>query len=262
MINLNILRKQGVKILIWDIETCPNLILDFQCGYNKVISPQQVIEERKVVSIQYMYLGDKKVKTLNWEVKGQGVGAKRCDKKMLEKFGEILRTCDLAVAHNGDNFDYKWVKGRNMYHRLPPITGVRNLDTYKLSRSNFNLNSHSLDHLSRFLFAKRKLKTDFSLWVNVWMNDRQALAYMLKYGKKDVLLLKDAFLEMLPYLETMPASLSMVMGGTRDGCPVCAGTDNVKHAFRYTRVGKYQKYQCKGCGHIWADSRMLKEESK
>lgn len=245
------------KIMFWDIETCPNLVLDFQCGNNKTVTHNQILEERKVICVSYKYHGEDKVHHKSWKTSGKGVDAVRDDKELVRFIGELLRGCDVAVAHNGDNFDYKWIKGRILKHRLPPLTGVQTIDTYKLSKNNFNLNSQKLDYLSQFLFRKHKLKTDFSLWKSVWLNHKKDLSYMIQYCDEDVRLLEKAFDAMLPYCERLPLSMAILDGGTREQCPVCGGDGN-KHGTRVSRVGKYQKYQCKSCAHVWADTRMVK----
>lgn len=252
--------KKEPKILIWDIETSPNLILDFSCGYNKSITHGQILEERKIVGICYKYLNADKVYHLKWKAKGKGVDAKRCDRDLVEKFSKVLMDCDVAVAHNGDGFDYKWLKGRALFHRLPPVTGVQTIDTYKLSKANFNLNSQKLDYLSQFLFRKHKLSTNFSLWKKVWLNHRKDLKYMMEYCEVDVRLLEDAFKEIIPYCEKLPVSLGMLQGKTRDDCPSCGSSKYIKYGTKISRVGRYQKYQCQDCSHVWADTRMIKDE--
>ena len=248
-----------VKALVWDIETSPNLILDFSCGYNKSITHGQILEERKIVGICYKYLGKDKVHHLRWKTKGKGVDAERCDKSLVRKFSKVLMDCDVAIAHNGDGFDYKWLKGRAMFHRLPPVTGVQTIDTYKLSRANFNLNSQKLDYLSQFLFRKHKLTTNFSLWKKVWLNDKKALNYMMEYCEMDVRLLEDAYNEILPYCEKLPMSMGVLNGGTREDCPSCASTEFIKYGTHVSKIGRYQKFKCNNCAHVFRDTRMLKE---
>jgi len=256
------MKTKKPKILLWDLETSPNLILDFSCGFNKNVLHGQLLEERKIIGVCYKYLDEDKVHHLKWKVEGKGVDAKRCDKGLVRKLSKVLMECDVAIAHNGDGFDYKWLKGRAMFHRLPPITGVQLIDTYKLSKANFNLNSQKLDYLSQFLFRKHKLTTNFSLWKKVWLNDRNSLKYMMEYCEMDVILLEQAFKEMIPYCERLPLSLGVLSGGDRDSCGVCGSIERIKQGFKYTQIGKKQKYLCKSCGRISVDTRMMKEPKK
>ena len=239
------------KILIADIETSPNVGYFWRPGNKVSIAHDNIVEERKVICVSYKYLGEDKVYSLKWN-------SKRDDKKLVAKFSDILSKADVVVFHNGDAFDIKWIKGRVLAHGLPPLTNVVSIDTLKLSRANFNLNSHKLDYLSHYLGSEGKLETNFKLWKDVMSGDRKALAYMVEYCEKDVVELEKVFTEIMPYCDRLPVNLAILLGKTRDACPICAGY-GIRYGTKVSRVGRYQKYQCKSCAHVWADSRMIKD---
>lgn len=243
--------KNKARILIADIETSPNVGYFWRPGYNITLDHSNIVEERKIICISYKYLGDPKVHTLAWN-------KSRDDKQVVKKFSKVLNESDAVVFHNGDAFDIKWIKGRVLKHRLKPLTNIVSIDTLKLSRSNFNLNSHRLDYLSKYLGAEGKMSTDFGLWKRVMAGDKKALDYMIKYCEKDVIELERVFTEILPYCDRLPVNIGILLGNTRDDCPIDGG-QAIKYGTKVTRVGRYQKYQCKSCGHVWHDTRMLKE---
>jgi DNA polymerase elongation subunit (family B) len=240
------------KILIADIETSPNVGYFWRPGNKISVSHGNIVEERKVICVSYKYLDENKVTSLKWD-------KNKDDKKLVGKFSEVLSKADVVVFHNGDAFDIKWIKGRVLFHGLPPLTNVVSIDTLKLSRQNFNLNSHALDYLSKYLGSEGKMTTSFKLWKDIMAGDRKSLAYMVKYCEKDVIELERVFKEILPYCDRLPVNLAILKGGTRDDCPSCGGR-SYRYGTKVTRVGKYQKFQCQSCGHVWADSRLLKEK--
>lgn len=242
----------GPKIMVADIETSPNIGYFWRPGTKVNIGYDNIVEERKIICISYTYLNSNTVHTLTWD-------SKQNDKHLLKKFSKLLNECDAVVFHNGDAFDLKWIKGRVLHHGLAPITNVVSIDTLKLSRANFNLNSHRLDYLANYIGSEGKISTNFQLWKDVLAGNKEALDKMVKYCEQDVLVLEKVFMEIVPYCDRLPVNLAVLFGNTRDECPMCGG-NGIKYGFKTSRVGQYQKYQCKSCAHIWADSRMLKDE--
>ena len=57
------------------------------------------------------------------------------------------------VAQNGDFFDMRWYNGRHLIHGLEPIPWGKTVDTYKIAKRYFNLNSYRLDYLGKLLFG-------------------------------------------------------------------------------------------------------------
>lgn len=51
------------------------------------------------------------------------------------------------VAHNGDNFDIPWVRGRILFHGMTPPAPIIQIDTKSLAAKHFYLNSYRLDYL-------------------------------------------------------------------------------------------------------------------
>ena len=160
------------------------------------------------------------------------------------------------MAHNGDAFDMKKLKGRILYHRLSPLTNISTIDTLKLSRANFNHNSHKLDYLTKYLGFKGKIETGgLKLWLDIEKGSKQALRKMIRYCKNDVTELEAFFLEILPHCERLPVNLSLIINNDKDGCPNCGNKSIQKWGYKYTPAGRYQRYKCNHCGHVYKDSR-------
>ncbi len=239
------------KIMFFDIETTPNVVYSWRVGTKITILPENIVQERKIICICYKYEGEKKIHSLEWD-------SKHCDKAMLKEFGELLRDCDVAIGHNGDRFDIPWVKTRNMLHKLPPITNLLSVDTLKLSRSNFNFNSNKLSYIADYLgLSKKGNPGGMQTWIDLMNGQKAAMARMVKYCKQDVTVLEDVYNTIKPYVNHLPFSNAVLKGGKREDCPMCASKENTRYGTITNKIGKYQKYKCASCAHIFKDSRKM-----
>src|SRR5690606_36182950 len=102
------------RVLIYDIETSPNIGWFWRAGYKLNIQPENIIKERAIICISYKWLDEDQVYNLSWD-KNQD------DKFLIEQFVEVLNEADLSVGHNGDRFDLKWIKTRALFHRIPML---------------------------------------------------------------------------------------------------------------------------------------------
>lgn len=209
------------KILIYDLETSPNLGWFWRAGYKQNIQPNQITKERAIICVSYKWLGEDQVYNLSWD-KNQN------DKFLIEQFVEVLNEADLIVAHNGDNFDIKWLKTRALFHRIPTLPNYKQFDTLKVAKSKLYLNSNRLDYISKFLGFEGKIQTTPDLWNKVVMqNDRSAMKDMLDYCDEDVRQLEKVYHE-LKYLDNPRIHAGVLNGQIKQTSPI-TGTVNIKH---------------------------------
>ena len=228
-----------IKRLFFDIETSFNIIGDFACGYNKHIGYNQILEERKIICICYKWEGQSKVYSLNW-------GKNKCDKQMIKSFLRVLKQADEIVAHNGDKFDIKWIRGRCFIHGIDMMPSYNTVDTLKESRKQFNLNSNRLDYLSKITGSTGKISTDWTMWVKITMhNHKPSLNKMIAYCKKDVVELERVWFRMKNYIKPKTS----VDKQYKSDCPECGSDNTVVNQRRITAAGTRQvTFKCKGCG--------------
>lgn len=226
-----------MKILSYDIETSYNIVKAWRAGYNLVITHKDIIKERAIICISYKWLGEK-VQHLTWD-------SKQSDKKMLEKFINILNEADLKVTHNGDKFDLKWIRGRAIKHGISMPPDITAIDTCKESRKLFNLNSNKLDYIAQYLGVGGKIATGgLQLWDDVILNkDPKALKKMVRYCDNDVVILEKVYNKMLPY---MKAKLSI--SEDRRVCPHCSGRMHLEKHRILASGTKQVQLQCNDCG--------------
>lgn len=209
------------KILIYDLETSPNVGWFWRAGYKQNIQPNQILKERAIICVSYKWLGEDQVYNLSWD-KNQD------DRFLIEQFVEVLNEADLIVAHNGENFDIKWFKTRALFHRIPTLPNYKQFDTLKVAKSKLYLNSNRLDYISKFLGFEGKIQTTPDLWNRVVMlNDRTAMTDMLDYCDEDVRQLEKVYNE-LKYLDNPKFHAGVLNGKIKQTSPI-TGSVNIQH---------------------------------
>lgn len=239
------MKKQNLRTqrrrLFWDLETSPNIGLFWEAGYKKNIDYSNIIKERGIICICYKWEDDDNVHYLNWD-------SKQSDKAMLKKFVEIANTSDEMIAHNGDKFDLAWLRTRCLFHRIPMFPTYKTIDTLKVSRSKFKFNSNRLDYIAQFLGMGKKIKTEFSMWKDIFINkDKKAMEKMIKYCKMDVVLLEKVYKELSVHIEPK-THYGVLFGQDRGSCPECGSNDLHVSKYRTTTTGlKKIQYICNTC---------------
>ena len=164
----------------------------------------------------------------------------------------IANAADELIAHNGDKFDIKWFNARNVFHSLPPLPKYKTVDTLKIARSNFYFNSNRLDYLGKFLLGEGKIKTEFDLWKRIVRNnDHNAMLDMIRYCKKDVILLERVWKKLAPYHKPQ-THMGVVYGNERWACPSCGSGNVIKSKTRISPAGlKHHQMHCKECSRYY-----------
>jgi hypothetical protein len=238
-----------IKRLFFDLEVSGNLCWVWECGWKKTITPESIEKERAIICACWKWEGKKKIHSIEWEWKN-GFG---CDKKVVQKLAEIMNEADEIVAHFGDAFDIRWMKGRNFLHHFDPLPMYKTYDTCKVARKHFKLNSYKLNYLGEKLFGEGKDKTEYEMWKMISRgNDTASMRKMVKYCKQDVNLLERVYHEVAKY-EPSRIHAGVMSGLDRWTCHHC-GSDDVKVSkTRVTPKGMIQKQmQCSDCHRYYS----------
>ena len=214
------LQNGKARILIYDIETSPNIGCFWRAGYKLNITPGQITKERAIICVSYKWLGEDQVYNLAWD-KNQD------DKFLIEQFVEVLNEADLIVAHNGDRFDIKWLKTRALFHRIPMLPNYKSFDTLKVAKSKLNFNSNRLDYIAKFLGHEGKNSTSIDLWLDIMFKKcKIAMNTMLEYCDEDVRQLEKVYNE-LRYLDNPRLHEGVIKGEVKATSPI-TGSVNIK----------------------------------
>jgi DNA polymerase elongation subunit (family B) len=237
------------KRLFFDIETSPNIGFFWSSGYKLNISHENIIHERAIICVCYKWEDEKQTHSIEWN-KGD-------DKELLEKFMQIMAEADEVVGQNSDNFDIKWLRTRCLHHGIDAQPEYQSVDTYKLAKKYFRFNSNKLDYMSSFMGFGNKLHTGYDLWKKIVLeNDKTSMVKMIKYCKKDVVLLEKVFKKMKTYVKHK-THVAVAQGETKIDCPECASTNTKFNGNLITATGtKFKKMQCQNCGRHYKVSMM------
>jgi len=239
------MKTGGMKVLLFDIETAPNLAYVWGKYEQNVIS---FVEEHYMLSFAYMWLDDEKVKVKALpDYKGYKPN-KCCDKALVKDLWDLFNTADVVVAHNGNAFDIKMANGFFMRNGMPPPKPFKTIDTLLVARNKCKFNSNKLDDLGDLLGLGRKVNTGgFGLWLGCMQGDKKAWTKMKKYNGQDVVLLKKVYLKLRPWMTNHP-NFNLLKEDAGDACPVCLGVKLHNRGYGYTLTTKYKRYQCQNCG--------------
>lgn len=184
------------------------------------------------------------------EVRSQVLTSKeakaRDDKRIVAGLAKLVEQADFVVAHNGDSFDIKNLNTRLLAHSLTPLGSVQSIDTLKLSRQSFNLESNKLDYLAQFLGFNGKLPTSLPLWDRCWEGEPAALREMRAYNQYDSVLLEHVFHAIAPYSKKLPRLVDATEW-REEICPYCGSKDRKRAGIHRTNVNSYPKFRCE-CG--------------
>lgn len=231
--------KKAARVLLYDIETSPNLAYVWGMYEQNVIAYNK---EWELLSFSYKLLGDSKV-----EVTTRLDFNDPTDKSLTKELWTVLNSADVLVAHNGLSFDNKKANAKFVEHGLGPVAPYQNVDTRQVAKAHFKFNSNKLDDLGKLLGVGRKAKTPgFEMWLGCMKGDKESFRLMAKYNKQDVVLLEKVYKKLLPWIKNHP-NVSLI-SGIADGCPKCGSLKLQRRGVRYTKAQIYHRFQCLGCG--------------
>jgi hypothetical protein len=229
------------KILIYDIETLPNLGYFWDTYSDRSIPLDFIIKPKSICTIAWKWLGEEESYVLV-------VDTPYDDKPVLEAFLPEWQKAEYVVAHYS-RFDKPFIAARLMANNLPSLPPVNDICTYKLAKAHFgrSLNGNKLDHLGTILGVGQKIKTSADLWVGCAKGDKEALRKMAEYNRQDVDLLADVFKAMLPHVKSK-LNFNLANDEPVLLCKQC-GSSNIKlMGYEYIQSSVKHRYHCEDCG--------------
>jgi RNase H-like protein len=178
--------------LFFDLEVSANIVFSWRIGRDVSLSTDDIIQERAIICACWKWEHERTTHSLEWK--------DGCDKDLLIEFAKVIDSADEVLTQNGDAFDIKWLRARCIYHGIPVTSKFNSIDTLKMARSGFKFNSNKLDYMGKFLGLGQKIKTEYGLWKDITLkNCPVAMKKMVKYCKRDVILLEDVYSKLQPY---------------------------------------------------------------
>jgi predicted RNA-binding Zn-ribbon protein involved in translation (DUF1610 family) len=243
--------SKAPRIILWDIETSHNFAAVFQLKHNDYISADNIVQERVIICAAWKELGRAKVHAVSVADKRVFNGRLLEDRAVCAQLHAVLSSADIIVAHNGDEYDIKFTKGRMLVHGLPPLPPIVSIDTLKVARKQFLLNANNLDYLGKLLGVGGKKTTPKGLWLRVLQGDRKAIRDMVAYNKEDVRLLERVYLKLRQHTPDHPSR--HLYGDV--GCPRCGSLRIQSRGTHRAMSRAYARFQCQACGGWFRDMK-------
>jgi DNA polymerase elongation subunit (family B) len=230
-------RVGSVKTLVLDIETSPNLAHVWGL-FKQNVSLAQLRESSFVLCWAAKWRGEKEIFYRNHH-----------DPEMIPHIRELMNEADAFIHYNGDDFDIPTLNQEIALHPdLTPPSAAKGIDLLKVVRRKFNFPSNKLDYvLKRFGIPGKVKHIGHDLWVRVLNDDPKAWEMMRRYNIGDVRPLEKLYQKLLPWIDSMPSQ--QLYNGDPESCPRCGVHGKLRReGFAYTRLGRFQRYCCAGCG--------------
>lgn len=247
---------KGPKVLLFDIETAPILAYVWSI-WEQNVGLNQIKSDWHIISWSAKWLGDSPSKIMYKDQRG----AKKIedDKDLLQGIWELLNEADIVITQNGKQFDSKKLNARFIMNGMKPPSPYKHIDTRELARKHFGFTSNKLEYMTDKLCVKyKKLKHSefggFELWRECLAGNIKAWKEMEKYNKYDVLSLEELYTKLAPWDRTI--DFNLYTGDSDIKCN-CGSAKFQKRGFNFTPSGKFQRYQCQGCG-AWSSDKGAK----
>jgi DNA polymerase III epsilon subunit-like protein len=185
-----------------------------------------------------------------------GYSKNKTDDKALvtDLYRLVFCNADVLVGHNIDRFDSRKSKARFLAHGLPPPPPVKTIDTLKIARRVFKLDSNRLAAVGEYLgLGGKATTTGWKLWQSCIEGDLAAYKQMGIYNRRDVDLLEQVYNRLAPWQPNAP-----YLGSP--GCPSCHSDRIQRRGVNVNKAGKVPRFQCSDCGH-WFSGKCYEKEA-
>jgi len=244
-----------MRILGIDIETAPNKAYVWSL-WKQNINLSHLIETSRVMCWSAKWFGnlnplpDEKITFESEYPKRHRV--------MIRRVWKLLNAADAIVHFNGTQFDLPKLNVEFLRYDIPPPGPYAQVDLLRTARKHMRFTSNKMDHLASELGLVQKIRhSGFEMWTDC-MEHPSELHWnrMKQYNMGDISVLEGLYYRMLPWISNHP-NHGLFMNGVPDFpvCPNCGSYDVHKDGFAYTKVGKFQRFECKTC-HSWPRSRV------
>lgn len=243
--------KKGPRILVYDIETSP-ILAHVWSIWEQNVGLNQIAKDWHIMAWAAKWVGEKEIFYRDQRNQKDITN----DKGILLVLWELLDLADIVVTQNGKAFDQKKINTRFVMHGIPPPNQSKHIDTKQLAKKNFAFTSNKLEFLSGALTpdtrkSQHKRFPGFELWLECLKGNTAAWEEMRLYNQQDVLATEKLYKKLAPW--GTGVDLNLFRDDAVFRCQ-CGSTDLNKRGFGYSAGAKYQKYQCRECGH-WTTDR-------
>lgn len=243
------LKKEGAKILLFDIETSPMEVFVWQLKQQGWISPESVIKDWSILTWSAKWLFDDVVYSAR--VSGDDAFHRR-DDSIMQELWTLLDEAHIIIAHNGARFDVRRMNARFALNGLMPPMPYRVIDTLRVARRQFDFASYKLDYINQLFGLEQKGHPGYDLWkqsVSGTGEADEALRQMSEYCDNDVRILEELYVQIRPWIKGHP-NLGLYIDTDGESCTNCGNTALDWRGKYYTPAGRYLAFRCQSCGAV------------
>jgi len=228
-----------MKVLMLDIETAPNVAHVWGL-WQQNVGLNQLLSSTEMMCFAAKWLDSKKVLFHSTHHDGK--------QQMVEAAHALLNEADVVMGWNSKSFDVKHLNREFLEAGLTPPSPFKQIDLMLAVKKQFRLPSNKLQYVSTLLGLAGKVShSGHQLWIRCLAGEDKAWAEMKRYNIQDVVLLEELYEVLRPWITNHP-SVSLHNGTEEQACPACGSQDLRREGYSYTSVGKFQRFQCSGCG--------------
>lgn len=235
------------RVLLVDVETAP-ILGHVWSLWEQNVALNQIEKDWHLLSWSAKWLGDPASKIMYQDQrKAKNI---ENDKPLLQDIWKLLDEADVIITQNGKKFDEKKLNARFILSGMAPPSPFKHIDTLEIAKKKFGFTSNKLEYMSGALCPKQKKLAHkafpgHELWKECLAGNLAAWKEMEAYNKQDVIALEAVYNKFLPWHQ--PVNLNLYTDAETSACN-CGSTESKRRGFSYTTGGKYQRYQCLGCG--------------
>lgn len=224
------------KIMIYDIETSRIRAWVWWTG-KQHIGHHQLIDEPKIITVSWKWLGDEEIKYLKWD-------ENHCDRELMEGFLKEYNKADMVVGYNNDRFDNRWINARAMKHGLEVNPFVRSFDIMKEEKKHFRVPSYSMAYMAEYSNVVHKQGHEgLLMWDMIQTGtpeqQEEYLQKMIDYNVGDIAATEELYMRMRPYFGHR-MHFGVYWGGEKFSCPDTGSTDVEFYKRTVTPAGTVQ----------------------
>ena len=239
-------KKNGPRILVFDIETAPNVAYTWGM-WQQNIGLNQFVNDWYVLSWSAKWMGEDEVmyqdKSDSWQDQD--------DSLILAGIWSLLDEADFVVTQNGKKFDSKKLNASFVLNCFNTPRSYNHIDTLLIAKRHFGFTSNKLEYMTDKLCKRyKKLKhakfAGMELWTECLKGNKEAWDEMEEYNRYDVLSLEELVFILAPWSNQIP-NLDLYYEDEENHC-FCGSTEFEPSGFAYTNLSKFAKHTCTNCG--------------
>ena len=244
---------RAANILILDIERIKGRVVhefwDLSEMKGRRFRHQEVTEWPRIISVAAIWYDKPKrpIFHAEWDDGGR--------RGMVEAAWLLFDQADIVVGHNMAGFDEKHLKGEWAELGLPKPRPWRTVDTLRVARSEFRMESNTLGALCQRLgVAGKDGHYDHDVATLALAGDKAAQKRLREYNVQDCHATLALYDRLRPWMRNHP-HMGLHVGDER-ACPACGGDEFTEIADTSTDQTIYAAKRCANCGNVVRNSFM------